>query len=126
MSTKVISDELRALVKEKLAAKVSPSILAKTFNISRSSIYRISKGDKIKRRGRKKTYEPKKLSLQVRNAVQTLTRKKKKVTASIVRHYISESVSLRTLQNVMQQDEKLLYKRIAKKIILSQCQKEKG
>jgi len=125
MSTKVISDELRALVKEKLAAKVSPSILAKTFNISRSSIYRISKGDKIKRRGRKKTYEPKKLSLQVRNAVQTLTRKKKKVTASIVRHYISESVSLRTLQNLMQQDEKLLYKRIAKKIILSQCQKKK-
>ena len=33
MSTIDISDEIRALVKEKLAAKVSPLILSKTFNI---------------------------------------------------------------------------------------------
>ena len=60
---------------------------------------------------------------QVRNAVQNLTLKKK-ATASIVRRSICEPVNFRKLQNVMQPDEKLLYKRVAKNILL-QCQKDK-
>jgi len=57
--------------------------------------------------------------------VENCVKSKEKVTAYKLLPKISEKVSLRTLQKVMKEDKNLTYKKIPKKICLSQLQMQK-
>ena len=123
MKNKTICNVVQQLVHENHVKNQHPSKIAQMLNISNRSVYRILKNKFPNKRGKKITYDTKNLQFQCRQAVKNLCQSKQKVASSKVHTYISEKVSLRTLQKQMKKDPELIYKKIPKRIILSEKQK---
>lgn len=124
MSSKPISPATRIRVRDLLAQKVAVSSIAQSCRCSIRSVYRIKKGQILNVKGRKKAYNDKNLTLQVHRAVKTITKDKQRVSAGKVLPYLSENISLRTLQKCMKQDKRLVYKNVPKILCLTSQQKD--
>ena len=124
MSSKPISPTTRIRVRDLLAKTLTVSSIAQSCRCSARSVYRIKNGQNPNIEGRKKAYNDKNLKLRAYRAVKMIVKDKQRVSARKVLPYLSEKVSLRTLQKCMKQDERLVYKNVPKTLHLTCQQKD--
>lgn len=129
---KVITDEIRNLIKEQLDAKVSVTKISKLFNISRPTIYKIGQNVKSNTSGRANICKNKKFVIQVKSAVKKLNKSRKKVSASKINNELDSPTSLRTIQRCLKVNKEFKLQNVQRKIFLteenkaSRCSKIKG
>lgn len=118
------SDDLNNLIKSKLKDKVSITNISKTLKVSRPTIYNIKNNIKKETSGPKIKYNEKNLKYQVEGAVKVLEKKGQKISAKKILHYLTEEISLRTLQSYLNKSKEFELRNIKKKITLTQLQKD--